>query len=111
MSGFSITPDKPEDIPFDKQLGDKSLTQLFEGRAGYDGEKELDTGAGKLTFSFDAEGNALIHVFNSADDKDEDGVIGTPPTQADEWQLRMPPQITFDASQAWLRYRFKAGVK
>ncbi len=111
MSGFSITPDKPEDIPFDKSLGDKSLTKLFEGKAGYDGGKELDTGAGTLTFSFDAEGNALIHVFNSADDRDEDGVIGTPPKQENEWQVRMPPQIIFDATRAWLRYRFKAGVK
>jgi hypothetical protein len=112
MSGFSVTPDQLKDIPIDKQLGDKSLTKLFEGKAAYDGKKELDTGAGKLAFSFDAEASARVDVFNSPDDKDEDGVLGAaPPKEEKEWEVKLHPQITFEAEQAWLRYRFKAGVK
>lgn len=111
MSGFSITPDKLEDIPIDKELGDKSLTKLFEGKAEYDGNTELETGAGKLTFSFDAEASARIDVFNSPDDKDGDGVLGPEPKEPKDWEVKMPPQVTFDPARAWLRYRFNAGVK
>jgi hypothetical protein len=111
MSGFSITPDKLKDVPVAKQLGDKSLTKLFEGKAEYDGKKELDAGEGTLTFSFDAEAGARIDVFNSADDKDADGVLGAAPKEQKEWEVKMPPQIIFHPGRAWLRYRFEAGVK
>lgn len=66
--------------------------------------------------TFTLAGKAQVHAFNSADDEDPDGILGNERKQNDKPSilkdpLNLRPQIPFDGSDAWLKYRVEAGAK
>jgi hypothetical protein len=100
MSGFKFSPPTLAALPV-LPLGDRTLSDLVEAEAAYDG----DSGLGQITFSFDADARGLIRVCNSADDEDaDDGVLGA--AAGEETDEALSPALVFDAGHAWLKYRF-----
>lgn len=82
--------------------------QVQLGQATVD--KTLTFGLQGLTFAIDAGTTASLQAFNSADDVDEDGVIGQKlaPGTGDEFAL--PPPLSV-GDRSFLKYQLKARAK
>lgn len=91
----------------DKKLSDQSLEVepvKFEKGASIKGPDGM-------TFNIKAGATALMMLFNNKKDKDPDGIIGEPPGNGKDEELKLDPQIQFDNDFAWLKYRLEGGVK
>ncbi|KRD32020.1 hypothetical protein ASE35_13775 [Lysobacter sp. Root916] len=92
-----------------KPLKDSSLkTELLS----YEKGAETSAQSGSIKAVFGATAAAAIHLYNSADDVDEDGVIGSraeavdPAKASTDWR----PQLAFQADSAWLKYSLSAAA-
>ncbi len=90
-----------------KELKDPSIPPAI-------GELELSAGKSfdveKVTLSFDASTKLGLMLFNSSDDEDSDGIIGKKPG-AEQDEMSLPPQIEFNADNAWLKYSLVGNAK
>ncbi|ANM29469.1 hypothetical protein ABI59_07555 [Acidobacteria bacterium Mor1] len=91
----------------DRKLKDPSLARdLHEAKLS----KPVALKLQGATFTLD--GKAGIHVHNSKDDTDEDGVLLTKEGESLETDHhKIPPQISFKPSKVWLKYRAEATAK
>lgn len=92
-----------------KPLKDSSLkTELLS----YDKGAETTAQSGSIKAVFGATAAAAIHLYNSADDVDDDGVIGSrgeavdPAKASTDWR----PQLAFAPGNAWLKYSLSAAA-
>lgn len=92
-----------------KPLKDSSLkTELLS----YDKGAETTAQSGSIKAVFGATAAAAIHLYNSADDIDDDGVIGNrgeavdPAKASTDWR----PQLVFQPGNAWLKYSLSAAA-
>ncbi|KRA75907.1 hypothetical protein ASD78_08080 [Lysobacter sp. Root667] len=92
-----------------KPLKDSSVkTELLDYAKGVDTTAQ----SGSIKAVFGASAAAAIHLYNSADDADEDGVIGSradasdPAKATTDWR----PQLAFQAGSAWLKYSLAASA-
>ncbi len=62
-----------------------------------------------LMFTLGADAKLSISAFNSADDKDSDGVLGRLlPVDTGFGEVKLPPSILQTTDRAWLKYRLEA---
>jgi hypothetical protein len=90
-----------------KNLGDKSLN-VEQGKLEIKDSESADVG--DTTFNADILASAEVMLFNSRDDRDSDGIIGLEDENKDDL-MKLGPQIEFGEGSAWLKYRFKGGLK
>ncbi|TDI35032.1 MAG: hypothetical protein E2P02_28555 [Acidobacteria bacterium] len=95
-------------LPYaDKKLGEAPFEIVDSSTS-----QKIPIGIDNVTFTIN--GGVALHVFNSVDDKDPDGVIGSD-TKNEEKSVKsgldLKPQIPFDGKKAWLKYRVEAGAK
>ncbi len=91
-------PDKPLDSA---EVG----PDLVSASASYSVEPVVEG----IKFTLGAAAKLSISAFNSADDKDEDGVIGrVQPVDTGFGEVKLPPSILQTPDRAWLKYRLEA---
>ncbi|RDZ25948.1 hypothetical protein [Lysobacter silvisoli] len=68
--------------------------------------------SGPIKAVFGASIAAAVHLYNGADDKDEDGVIGNraAATDPDKATTDWRPQLAFETGSAWLKYSLTAAA-
>ncbi|MBJ6762247.1 hypothetical protein JGU66_15850 [Myxococcaceae bacterium JPH2] len=65
-----------------------------------------------FALSFEAAGDGTIRNFNSAGDKDDNGIVGDPPqTSSNGVGTSLQPQLLLDGTRGWLRYQVSARIK
>lgn len=108
MSGLTFTPDPSSSLP-DTTLDAADVgPHLAGGTAAW----AAAAAPGPISFVLGADANAAIFLFNSPDDDDADGVLGTPPAGPPGFdRLVLPPGVALAADRAWLKYRVSAGAK
>ncbi len=96
-----------------KSLGDGSLgPEVASATVSFSGTPSV----GGLSFGFGVGASASLTDFNSPDDKDSDEGIAPAKTTSDDPEqdfgpVRLPPPLTLDPANAWLKYRFEGNAK
>jgi hypothetical protein len=100
-------PKNAKDLFSNAPLGSSSIDHAPVGLELKSGLSFGGDSGGKLTLN--ARGVLTVAVLNDATDPDEDGILSSKPDSVADDALR--PQLAFDASRAYLKYRVEAGVK
>lgn len=108
---------KVEVVDLARKLVDRSGKQLKDSSVptevlSYAKAADASVHGGSIKAIFGASVGAAIHLYNSADDIDDDGIISAPPPDAQPQEstpgVDFRPQIHFDAGSTWLKYSLAA---
>jgi hypothetical protein len=95
------------------QLSGKPLTHNVTEILGQQQATDTTVTHGSIQAVFGASVSASIHLFNDANDVDEDGVFGAavpatpePGSATTDWR----PQLAYSGNRAWLKYALSASV-